>query len=337
MAKQQRIDPRTVERRRAQAKSKSKSGHPGRSGRPVPPPKPATLGTWIAGARPFTLPLAVPPVALGAAAASTLDQPWSSHWARMLLCLGIALALQIGANYANDYSDGVRGTDRDRVGPQRLVASGRAKPRTVLTVAIVFFGIAAVLGLLLMWRTGLWWFLLLGVVCLAAAWFYTGGRRPYGYAPLGELAVLLFFGVVPAVGTAIAVHGSFEIDGFVLLLALLGGVAAGFFAAAVLMSNNLRDRERDATHGKRTLSVLIGSLASRILFAVFLAIPFGLLAFFTVFFPNAAYSFFALLAAIPAALIVITARTPRELVTALQLTVLTAFAYGLGVAAAIAL
>lgn len=316
--------------------------------RPVPPkakvrggklaaPKPATLGTWIAGARPQTLVLAVVPVALGTAAAAQVMDEWYAHWVRALLALAVAAFLQIGVNYANDYSDGVRGTDRDRVGPQRLVGSGRAKPRTVLIVALVFFGLAAAAGLVLVWRTEQWWLLAVGALALLAGWFYTGGRRPYGYLGLGELAVFVFFGLVPTAGTMFVQVLEVNIE------AWLAGAAAGALACAVLVANNARDRERDKVHGKRTLAVLLGDRGSRILYVLLLLAPFGILAFFAVFYDPGSGSgyaplvYFAGVAALPAMLIAVTARTAREWVLVMQLTLLTALLYGLGLSAAIVL
>ncbi len=310
----------------------STGGH-GRSGRPGGRPRadirPAGLGDWIVGARLHTLPLSIVPVVIGFGASTLAYEPWYEHWARAVLCLVVALALQIGVNYANDYSDGIRGTDEDRVGPQRLVGSGRAKPRQVLTAALAFFAIAAVAGLVVAWRSGQWWLIAVGAVCILAAWFYTGGKRPYGYLPLGELAVFVFFGLVPALFTAFVLGGQWPAE------AWFGGAAAGFFAAAVLLVNNLRDREHDAAHHKRTLAVLLGKLGSQIAFTVLLALPFGALAFFVLFYPYASYVYFALLAAIPAALITWTYRSGRELVTALQVTTVAAFLYGMGLTAAL--
>ena len=345
--KQQRIDPRTVDRRMAgshPASRPSGTGGRGRSGRPGGRPpaeaRPATLGTWIAGARPQTLPLALAAVALGYGAATNtagFGDVWSGHWLRGLGCLVVAIALQIGVNFANDYSDGVRGTDANRVGPQRLVGSGRARPRTVLTAAIVFFAIAAVAGVLVVWKSGQWWLLAIGAVAIAAAWFYTGGKRPYGYAPFGELAVFLFFGIVPVAGTVFVLSSSPEAAGTVNIEGWLAGVAAGAFAAAVLLVNNLRDRDQDRRSGKRTLAVLIGRVPSIVLYAVLMVVPFGLLVFFTLFYLTAGYVYFVALAAVPAIVIVIFAKTPRELVTALQLTLLAALLFGLGLGAAMAL
>jgi 1,4-dihydroxy-2-naphthoate octaprenyltransferase len=306
-------------------------------GAKLAPPKPATLGTWIAGARPATLALSVVPVALGTAAAAQVMLNWYDHWVRALLCLAVAVFLQIGVNYANDYSDGVRGTDRDRVGPQRLVGSGRAKPRTVLTVALVFFGLAAVAGAVLVWRTEQWWLLAVGAVCLIAGWFYTGGKRPYGYLGLGELAVFVFFGVVPTAGTMFVQVLDVNIE------AWLAGAAAGFFAAAVLVANNARDRERDKVYGKRTLAVLLGEVGTRILYVVLMLLPFGILAFFALFYEPgsgsgfAPYVYFAGVGALPAILIATTARTAREWVLVMKLTLVTTLLFGLGLAAAIVL
>jgi 1,4-dihydroxy-2-naphthoate octaprenyltransferase len=350
VAKQQRFDPQALDRakgnvpsRKADAKapakapakgkssgkkSRGRSGRPG--GRPPAEARPATLGTWIGAARPLTLALAIAPVALGTGAASLLMNAWYEHWVRALLCLAVAALLQIGVNYANDYSDGVRGTDAHRVGPARLVGSGRANPRHVLIAALVFFGLAALAGLTLVILTQHWWLLAVGVVAIVAGWFYTGGKRPYGYAGLGELVVFVFFGVVAVAGTTFVQAGTVNLE------AWLGGVAAGFLAMAVLHVNNLRDREQDAAAGKRTLAVRIGQLGSRILYVVLVLVPFGILVFFTLFYELAPYVFFVLLAAVPAILIVTTARTAREYVTALKLTLLTAFAYGVGLGAALA-
>jgi 1,4-dihydroxy-2-naphthoate octaprenyltransferase len=262
---------------------------------------------------------------------------WSDHWVRALLCLAVAVSLQIGVNYANDYSDGVRGTDRDRVGPQRLVGSGRAKPRTVLTVALVFFALAAIAGGILVWRTEQWWLLAVGAVCLVAGWFYTGGKRPYGYLGLGELAAFVFFGVVPTAGTMYVQVLDVNVE------AWLAGAAAGLFAAAVLVANNARDRERDRVHGKRTLAVLLGGVGTRVLYVVLMLLPFGILAFFALFYePGSAsgfapYVYFAGVAALPAILIASTARTAREWILVMKLTLVTTLLYGLGLAVAIVL
>jgi len=287
----------------------------------------ATARDWIAGARLRTIPLAVAPVALGTAAAYSPDEGW--HWVRALLALAVAVGLQIGVNYANDYSDGVRGTDKRRVGPARLTGSGAAKPRTVLTVALVFFALAAIAGVVLVVLSQQWILLAVGAVCIVAAWFYTGGKRPYGYYGFGELFVFVFFGLVATVGTTFTQIGS------VPLVAWVAGVAIGLLACATLMINNIRDREQDKLAGKRTLAVLIGDLPSRIVYAVLVAAPFLILVFFTFLYDKAGYVFFALLAAGPAILIGVTGKTPADRIIALQLTTLTAFLFGVGLAAAI--
>ncbi|GAA5025839.1 1,4-dihydroxy-2-naphthoate polyprenyltransferase [Microbacterium fluvii] len=281
----------------------------------------ATLGDWIGAARLRTLPLAVTPVVIGTGAAHVVDV--SFHWVIALCCLIVAVALQIGVNYANDYSDGIRGTDDHRVGPARLTASRKAKPRTVLTVALVFFALAAVTGLAIVIRTGQWWMLLVGAASIVAAWFYTGGKRPYGYAGLGEVFVFVFFGLVATLGTT-------WVQAFALPQeAWLGAVAAGLFACAVLLANNLRDIEQDRAAGKRTLSVLIGRRATQVLFTVFVLVPFAIGVMLALFYPIAWLTLLALLGALPAILIVWTYRQPRELVVALGVTSLTSLAYGL--------
>lgn len=346
--KQQRIDPKSVpapsaaaQLKAAQAKaatSKRPQSKKGKRGRPGLPPgvatvRKATFGDWVAAARIPTLPLAIAPVALGAAAAYVLpheDTGPGWHWLRALLCLAVAVLLQIGVNYANDYSDGIRGTDRHRVGPQRLTASGAAKPRTVLIVALVFFALAAAAGLAIVFRTQHWWLIAVGAAAILAGFFYTGGKRPYGYYGLGEVFVFVFFGIVATAGT------TFVLAGTVTLESWLAGVAAGLIACAALMVNNIRDREQDKLAGKRTLAVLIGDRAARIVYAVFLLAPFGILAFFVLFYANAYLVYFTLLAAIPAVLITLTAKTAPELIVALRLTALTALVYGLGLGWAIA-
>ena len=319
--KPQRIDPKKLP-------AKGRSGRPG--GRPPGAPKvhKATARDWIAGARLRTIPLAIAPVALGTAAAYSIDEGW--HWVRALLALAVAVGLQIGVNYANDYSDGVRGTDSRRVGPARLTGSGAAKPRTVLTVAIVFFALAAVAGVALVVLSQQWILLAVGAACIVAAWFYTGGKRPYGYYGFGELFVFVFFGLVATVGTTFTQIGSVGIVSWV------AGVAIGLLACATLMINNIRDREQDKLAGKRTLAVLIGDLPSRVVYAVLVALPFLILVFFTFLYDKAGFVFFALLAAGPAILIGVTGKTASDRIIALQLTTLTAFLYGVGLAAAIA-
>lgn len=286
-----------------------------------------TLVQWVHGARLRTLPLAVAPVLLGSASAVLYR---SFDLVIALLALAVALGLQIGVNYSNDYSDGVRGTDKHRVGPARLTGSGAATPKAVLAVAAVFFGLAGIAGVAIVVLTGEWWLLGVGAFALVAAWFYTGGKRPYGYRGLGELAVFVFFGLVATIGTA------YVQVGFVPWETWLTGSAAGFFAVAVLMENNLRDIDQDRVAGKKTLAVIIGDRATRILTVVALGIPYLLLGALSLFFFFAPYVFITLLLAGPTAFIVVTAKTPKELVLTLQLSSVNALVFAAGVAFAIA-
>ncbi|GGC09223.1 1,4-dihydroxy-2-naphthoate polyprenyltransferase [Cellulomonas carbonis] len=224
----------------------------------------ATAGEWIEGARLRTLPAAVAPVAVGTGAAAELG---SASGVRALLAAGVALALQVGVNYANDYSDGVRGTDVDRVGPMRLTASGAARPGQVKAAAFASFGVAAVLGLALVALSGHWWLLAVGALSVLAAWFYTGGRRPYGYRGLGEVGVFVFFGLVAVLGTTYTQADT------VSWPAVVGAVAVGLLACALLMVNNLRDIPTDVVAGKRTLAVRLGDHRSRRVYAVLVTAP----------------------------------------------------------------
>ena len=281
--------------------------------------EPARFGDWVAAARLRTLPLAISPVVIGTGAALIVDHRF--HWVIALCCLVVALALQIGVNYANDYSDGIRGTDDHRIGPARLTASRKAKPRTVLTVALVFFAIAGIAGLAIVIRTQHWWMLAVGAVCIVAAWFYTGGKRPYGYYALGEVAVFVFFGLIATAGT------TFVQAGVVPDEAWFGAVAAGLLACAVLLANNLRDLDQDRRAGKRTLTVLIGKRATQVLFTVLILVPFLIAAVLALLYPIAWLALLGLLPALAAVLIVWTYRDPRELVVALGVTSLTSLAY----------
>lgn len=227
----------------------------------------ATTNEWVAGARPRTLPAAVAPVLVGSAAAAHLD---AFHLGHAALAAGIALALQVGVNYANDYSDGVRGTDVDRVGPMRLTASAAATPREVKTAAFAAFGVGALLGLTLVALTGQWWMLAVGVVAIVAGWTYTGGPKPYGYAGLGELGVFTFFGLVAVLGTTYTQAGRFSWP------SLWGAISIGLLACALLMVNNLRDIPTDHLAGKRTLAVRIGDRKARRVFGLLVLVPFAL-------------------------------------------------------------
>lgn len=225
----------------------------------------ATLNEWVAGARPRTLPNAVVPVMVGTGVAISEG---CVVWWRAVMALAVALLLQIGVNYANDYSDGVRGTDDERVGPMRLVGSRAATPRQVLTAALAGFALAAVAGLTLVIATQAWWVLLVGAAAIAAAWFYTGGSSPYGYRALGELAVFVFFGLVPVVGTTFV-----QIER-ISWLAVAASIPVGLLSCSMLVVNNLRDVDTDGQVGKRTLAVVLGARRTRALYTACLIVPF---------------------------------------------------------------
>ena len=256
---------------------------------------------WILGARPRTLPAAVVPVAIGAGCAVGAG---SATWWRVAVALVVSLALQIGVNYANDYSDGVRGTDDARVGPVRLVASGLKPPQAVKRAAFLAFGVAAVAGLALAATTS-WWLLAVGAAAIAAAWFYTGGPRPYGYAGLGELFVFLFFGLVATIGTTyVAVE---RITG----LSIVMGCVAGCLSCAMLVVNNLRDIPSDTTAGKRTLAVRLGDARTRALYVLLLGAAFVLVAVATGWRPWVLLALLAVpLAVVPARTVLNGARGP---------------------------
>jgi 1,4-dihydroxy-2-naphthoate octaprenyltransferase len=217
----------------------------------------ATWRQWLAGARPRTLPAALAPVAAGTGAAAALHRAVPG---RALLALAVALALQVGVNFANDYSDGIRGTDRDRVGPFRLTGSGAARPGAVKGAAFGAFGAAALAGLALAALCGAWWLVGVGLACVLAAWGYTGGRRPYGYRGLGEVFVFIFFGLVAVLGTTYTQAGRISPP------ALAAAVGVGALACALLVANNLRDIQGDAASGKVTLAVRLGPGRTRRLY-----------------------------------------------------------------------
>jgi len=210
---------------------------------------------WIQGARPKTLPAAIAPVVVGSACAH-LENSMQNNWLNSVFALIVSLALQVAVNFANDYSDGIRGTDKDRVGPLRLVGSGAKKPADVKKATFLAFGVAAVFGFVLAATTS-WWLLLVGVLCFLAGWFYTGGKHPYGYLGFGEVFVFIFFGVVATMGT------TFVINQQLTLVSFLASVVVGCLACALLAVNNLRDIAGDATSNKRTLAVRIGESGAR--------------------------------------------------------------------------
>jgi len=225
----------------------------------------ASTAEWIEGARPRTLPTAISPVLVGTGSAlgAGVVAPGSA-----LLALLVAVALVIGVNFANDYSDGIRGTDDERVGPQRLVGSRAARPATVKAAAFGCFGVAALAGIALTAVSGQWWLIAVGALCIVGAWFYTGGSRPYGYAGLGEVAVFVFFGPVAVLGTALTQAGAVD-------PATVGvSIGAGLLTCAVLVANNLRDIPGDRIAGKTTLAVRLGGPATRTLYVTLVLVPF---------------------------------------------------------------
>lgn len=229
------------------------------------------MNRWLTGARPRTLPAAVVPVAVGTAAAVGVDGSAGIVWWRVVAALVVSLALQVGVNYANDYSDGVRGTDDVRVGPTRLVASGLASPSAVKRAALASFGVAAVAGLAIALDTSLW-LLVVGAAAIAAGWFYTGGPKPYGYLGLGEIFVFVFFGLVATAGSTYAAIE--DVTG----LSVIMGCAAGSLACALLVINNLRDIPTDRDVGKRTLAVRLGDQRTRWFYVLLVGVAFALTA-----------------------------------------------------------
>lgn len=279
----------------------------------------SNLKLWVQGARVRTLPLAVAPVFLGSATAYSLD---SFNLTLALLALAVSLLLQIGVNYANDYSDGIRGTDANRVGPLRLTGSGSARPESVKNAAFASFGLAALAGLTIVVLTGHWWLVAVGLAAIVAAWFYTGGKNPYGYAGLGELAVFVFFGLVATIGT------NFIQTGFVDPLAVLLGGCFGLYAAAVLMVNNIRDLKTDREAGKNTIAVRLGDKVSRRLFITMLWLPVLVNILMVPIYPATILGFLNLLLILPATLIALDGKQPKELITALKLASFAGLGFG---------
>jgi len=285
------------------------------------------LSDWVAGARPRTLPAAIVPVAVGTAVARAEGRV---IWGRSALALAVSLALQVGVNYANDYSDGVRGTDAVRVGPVRLVASGLADPRAVKRAALVSFAVAGVAGLALALVTSPWLFLV-GAVSIAAAWFYTGGPRPYGYAGFGELFVFVFFGLVAVVGTAYVSLG--RVTG----LAVVAAVPVGLLIVSLLVVNNLRDIATDGAAGKHTLAVRIGDRRTRQLYVGCLAGAFAFALATALSRHYAALALAAVAAAVGPGRIVLEGANGPRLITVLGMTGRLVLAFGALLALGIAL
>jgi 1,4-dihydroxy-2-naphthoate octaprenyltransferase len=285
----------------------------------------ASLAQWVEGARPRTLPNAVAPVLAGTGAAAWLH---AAVWWKALLALAVSLALVVGVNYANDYSDGIRGTDDDRAGPLRLVGSKLASPRAVLTAAVCSLVIGALAGLVLALVSAPW-LIAVGAVCIAGAWLYTGGSRPYGYAGLGEVAVFLFFGPVAVLGTQYT--QAQRVDWVGLDLAS----ATGALSAAVLVANNLRDIPTDRIAGKITLAVRLGDARTRLLYQSLLAFSGAATLLLLVANPWCAAGFAAAPFALRAVRPIRQNRSGRELIPVLRDTGLAMLVWSIGIGTAL--
>lgn len=287
----------------------------------------ATVAQWIEGARPRTLPNAIAPVIAGTGAAAWLG---AAVWWKALLALVVSLALIVGVNYANDYSDGIRGTDDVRSGPLRLVGSKVASPRAVLTAALVSLLVGAGAGLALA-IVSQPWLIAIGAACIAGAWLYTGGAKPYGYRGLGEVAVFVFFGLVAVLGTQYT--QALRVDWVGLAMA----VAMGSLSSAVLVANNLRDIPTDTDSGKITLAVRLGDAKTRVLYIGLLVVAFAATLVLMAATPWAAAGLVALPLALRAAGPVRRGLGGRELIPVLRDTGLTMLVWAIAVAAALAL
>jgi 1,4-dihydroxy-2-naphthoate polyprenyltransferase len=287
----------------------------------------ATFAQWMSGARPRTLPNAVAPVIAGTGAAAWLH---SAVWWKALLALAVALALIIGVNYANDYSDGIRGTDDERAGPLRLVGSRLATPRSVLRAALTSLTVGAVAGLVLAVFSAPW-LIVVGVACVAGAWLYTGGSKPYGYAGFGEVAVFVFFGLVAVLGTQYT--QALRVDWVGLVLA----VSIGSLSSAVLVANNLRDIPTDRQSNKVTLAVRLGDARTRVFYQALLATAGALTLVLMLATPWCAVGLVATPLALRAAAPVRSGRVGPELIPVLRDTGLAMVVWAIVVAVALAL
>ncbi|WP_326548165.1 1,4-dihydroxy-2-naphthoate polyprenyltransferase [Mycolicibacterium sp. ND9-15] len=287
----------------------------------------ATFAQWVEGARPRTLPNAVAPVIAGTGAAAWLH---AACWWKALLALLVAVAMIVGVNYANDYSDGIRGTDDVRSGPLRLVGSKVAGPRAVLTAAVVSLAVAAMAGLVLA-AVSAPWLIAVGVVCIAGAWLYTGGNKPYGYLGLGEVAVFVFFGLVAVLGTQFT--QALRVDWVGVAVA----VVMGCMSSAVLVANNLRDIGTDKESGKITLAVRLGDARTRLLYQALLVVAFALTLVLMLATPWAAVGLVALPLAVRAAAPVRKRLGGKDLIPVLRDTGLTMLVWAVAVALALAI
>ncbi|ATO65382.1 1,4-dihydroxy-2-naphthoate polyprenyltransferase [Mycobacterium avium] len=285
----------------------------------------ANLGQWISGARPRTLPNALAPVVAGTGAAAWLH---AAVWWKALLALVVAVAMTVGVNYANDYSDGIRGTDDDRAGPVRLVGSRLAAPRAVLGAAIASLAVGALAGLALALSSAPW-LIAVGAACIAGAWLYTGGSKPYGYTGFGEVAVFVFFGLVAVLGTEYT--QALRVDWVGLVLA----VAVGALSSSVLVANNLRDIPTDARSGKITLAVRLGDARTRVLYQALLSAAAALTLVLVAATPWCAAGLVATPLALRAATPVRSGRGGAELIPVLRDTGLAMVVWAVAVAAAL--
>jgi 1,4-dihydroxy-2-naphthoate octaprenyltransferase len=286
----------------------------------------ASFAQWVEGARPRTLPNAIAPVIAGTGAAAWLH---AACWWKALLALLVAVAMIIGVNYANDYSDGIRGTDDVRAGPLRLVGSKLAAPRAVLAAAAASLGVAAMAGVLLAWLSAPW-LIAVGAACIAGAWLYTGGSKPYGYLGFGEVAVFVFFGLVAVLGTQYT--QALAIDWVGVTLA----VAVGSLSSAVLVANNLRDIPTDKVSGKITLAVRLGDARTRLLYQTLLALAFALTLVLILATPWCAVGLVASPLAVRAAKPVREGLGGKDLIPVLRDTGLTMLVWAVATAAALA-
>ena len=269
----------------------------------------ATPAQWVEGARLRTLPMALAPVVAGSAAAQALH---SFDPVRAVLALLVALLLQIGVNYANDYSDGIKGTDDDRVGPLRLTGSGAARPGQVRAAALLSFGLAAVAGAALVVLSRQWWFIPVGLSAVLAAWGYTGGRNPYGYRGLGDLFVFVYFGLVAVLGTTLTQAGTLSAEAWIAAL------STGLIACALLMANNIRDLPGDRAVGKRTLAVRLGDPLARVVFTGEVAVALLLVLFLVPYNPWMLIVLLLLPVALPPVATVLRVQDRRRLVPVLK-------------------
>jgi 1,4-dihydroxy-2-naphthoate octaprenyltransferase len=289
--------------------------------------KVATLSQWVSGARLRTLPIVIAPVVIGTAAA--LGEAETVHWFRFVLALLVGLLLQVGVNYSNDYSDGIRGTDDERVGPLRLTGSKLTAPKNVRNAAFGCFGLAAICGLVLVVLSSAWPLLLVGVAAIFAAWGYTGGKNPYGYRGLGDIYVFIFFGLVATLGTTYTQINQLT------LTSLWGAIGTGLIGCALLMANNVRDIPTDKEVGKITLAVRLGEHNARLSYVLMLALAILLPLLATGNFPWMWLILITFIPAVPPSLLMLREQKLSNLVLVLKQTGIVNMVYALLFALAI--